>query len=161
MNLWFRTKNEFAQAEVTASIHKDFSLMYDINSPPQVIHYNLFLGCGYLLWSVFYFYSELALETWDKSFLILCMGVHDFDHTHSLVSFQWSGKCFSWQKTVYSTRKSLPTRGEEWFLCLFVPDGWEMVQPVLTRAILQPAKAAAMCYNTFSTFLLHILYILH
>ena len=62
----FRTKNEFAQAEVTASIHKDFSLMYDINSPPQVIHYNLFLGCGYLLWSAFYFYSELALELETK-----------------------------------------------------------------------------------------------
>ena len=52
-----------------------------------------------------------------------------------------------------STDRELPTApemvslqgGEEWFLHLFVLTRWEMVQPVLTKAIPQPAKAATMC----------------
>ena len=51
----------------------------------------------------------------------------------------------SWPKTAYSTRNSASTRGEEWFLHSFVLTRWEVVQPVLTKAILQPAKAATMC----------------
>ena len=39
-----------------------------------------------------------------------------------------------------------PPRGrEEWFLYPFVLTRWEMVQPVLTKAVLQRPKASTMC----------------
>ena len=39
----------------------------------------------------FHFCFELALETWAKASLTQSLWVHDPNHTHSLVSFQWSG----------------------------------------------------------------------
>ena len=48
-----------------------------------------------------------------------------------------------------------PLQGEEWFLRQFV---WEMVQPVPTKAFLQPAKTAAMCMAFLEyTHLPHVL----
>ena len=54
-------------------------------------------------------------------------------------------KCFSQLKTVYNARNGAPTKAEEPYLRLFVLKRREMVQPVMTKAFLQPAKAAAMC----------------
>ena len=95
-------------------------------------------------------FLELALETWANTSLTQSLWVHDPNHTHSLVSFQWSG--LSDQRVLhltecclYKSRNGAPTRGGEWFLRLFVLTRWEMVQLVPTKAFLQPAKAAAMC----------------
>ena len=38
----------------------------------------------------------------------------------------------------------VPLQGEEWFLSPFVLTRWGIVQPVLTKAVLQLAKAVAM-----------------
>ena len=43
-----------------------------------------------------------------------------------------------------SSRNGPPTRGEEWLVRPFVLTRWEIVQPVPSKAVLQPAKAAAM-----------------
>ena len=43
-----------------------------------------------------------------------------------------------------------PTRGEEWFGCLFVLTRWEMVQPVPTKAVLQPAEAMCMACHDYA-----------
>ena len=48
-------------------------------------------------------------------------------------------------KEVIRPLPSDPTWEEEWFLHLFMLTRWEMVKPVPTKAVLQPAKAAAMC----------------
>ena len=91
-------------------------------------------------------WSYIALEIWAKASLTHSLWAHDPNHTHSLASFQWSNsECSAWLKMAYRSGSGVPTRGEEWFLCPFVLTRWEMVQPVSTKAILQPAKAATMC----------------
>ena len=64
---------------------------------------------------------------------------------HSFVSFQWSGSLtserFSWLKTGYRPRNGAPTRGAEWFFCPFVLTCWEMIQPVLTKAVLSTMQS--------------------
>ena len=97
----------------------------------------------------FHFCSELALETWVKASLSHSLEIYDLvcaptidssyvggmyawnsplqlvfhlDHTHSLVSFWWSGlhdKPPDWK--LPTVPKWCPYRGKEWFLCLFVP----------------------------------------
>ena len=42
------------------------------------------------------------------------------------------------------TDPEMVLRREECFLCSFVLTRWEMVQPVLTKAVLQPAKTATI-----------------
>ena len=57
-------------------------------------------------WSVFHFCLESALETWAKASLTPPLrAVHDPNHTHSLVSFQWSG--FSDQRALQLTESCL------------------------------------------------------
>ena len=48
-------------------------------------------------------------------------------------------------KTAYSARNGAPKEAEEPYLRPFVSKRREMAKPVLTKAFLQPAKAAAMC----------------
>ena len=82
--------------------------------------------------------------------------VHDPNHTHSLVSFQWSVLFEQW--TLRLTENCLqiqkcmgaPTRGEEWFGCQFVLTRWELVQPVPTKAVLQPGKAMCMACHDYA-----------
>ena len=49
------------------------------------------------------------------------------------------------KKTVYSARNGAPKKAEELYLCPFVSKKREMVQPMPTKAFLQPAKGAATC----------------
>ena len=53
----------------------------------------------------FHFCWELALETQAKSSSINSLGVHDFGHTQTLASFQWSG--LSNQQTLLLTENCL------------------------------------------------------
>ena len=48
---------------------------------------SLFIGYGYLLWSIFPLLLRANIANLRQSSHILC----GFKHTHSLVSFQWSG----------------------------------------------------------------------
>ena len=76
--------------------------------------------------------------------------VNDLNHTHLLVSFQWSAL---WPASVppdwklptcrqVLVRRSVPEMVPQRFLVAASADqGW----PRLTKAILQPTKAAAMC----------------
>ena len=50
------------------------------------------LGVFFMLWiPFFHFCLESALETWAKASWTPSLRVHDPNHTHLLVSFQWSG----------------------------------------------------------------------
>ena len=44
----------------------------------------------------FHFCLEPAMETWAKASLTPSLRVHDPNHTHSLVNFQWSGLSDQW-----------------------------------------------------------------
>ena len=68
------------------------------------------LGVFFRLWDTFFgpyfhFCLELALETWAKVSLSNSLWVYDLNHTHSLVSFQWSG--LSDQQTLLLTENCL------------------------------------------------------
>ena len=98
----------------------------------------------------FHYCLELALETWAKASSVThSLWVHELRHTHSLASFQWSG--LSGLQTLRLTEncqqiwKWCPYGGRGVVLCPFVLIRWEMAQPVPTKAVLQAAKAAAMC----------------
>ena len=87
----------------------------------------------------FHLCLELEMETWNHANMKY-LGVMTLTTLNHLWAFNCQGsptsKCSFWPKTAYSTRNGAPTR--------FVLTRWELVQPVLTKAILQLAKAAAM-----------------
>ena len=68
----------------------------------------------------FDFCLELAVKTWAKASLRQSLWIHDPNHTHSLASFQWSSERSTWLNAAYKSKNGAPTRGEEWFLSLFV-----------------------------------------
>ena len=91
-----------------------------------------------------YFHLELALKTWAKASLSQSLEVHEFDTlVHSFASFQWWRFCNQW--TLLLTENC-----QKWspYKVVFMPVSlarWVVFQPVLTKGILHPAKAAAMC----------------
>ena len=100
----------------------------------------------------FHFCLEIAQKTSAKASLIQSVKVHDlpdpFITKLSIVSRLWPQ--LLWQTKICSTGNGVHTNGEDWFLHPFVLERWEMVQPVLIRAILQLAKAAAMCTASYA-----------
>ena len=73
----------------------------------------------------FYFWCEVALDTWAMGFPINSLGLHDLHHTHSLASLQGkhspASKHFCQLKTAHSARNGAPTRPRSTFyacLCL-------------------------------------------
>ena len=88
--------------------------------------------------------SYIALETWTTASLTQSLWVHDpLISELSMVRALWPASAPpDWM--LPTSPEMVPLQGE-WFLSLFVPTRWEMVQPVPTKAFLQPAKAAAMC----------------
>ena len=104
---------------------------------------------GYLLWLEFSLLLGASTGNLSSRFFVPFSG-GSWPWPHPLISeLQWSG--LSNQQMLLLTENCLqyqkwcPKRGKEWFLCLFVLTRWEIIQPVPTRAFLQPAKAATMC----------------
>ena len=98
----------------------------------------------------FHFCLELALKTWAKASLTQSLWVHEPNHTHSLVSFQWSGLSDQW--ALHLTECCLQV--QKWYVplqgegrgsgaCLCQQN--EKWSSQCRPTFLQPAKAAAMC----------------
>ena len=95
------------------------------------------LFTGSLIWAMdtffslyFHFCLDLTLKTWAKAYWTLSLWLH---HTHSLVSFQWSG---------LSDQRMLPLT-ENCLQCLMVP----LCPIVLTRV----RNGSTSAYQGFST----------
>ena len=97
----------------------------------------------------FHFCFELALKIWATAFWHNLFRFMIPITPTQLRAFNGQGsptsECSTWLNAAYKSRNGAPTKGGEWLLSLFVLTRWEMVQPVLTKAVLYPAKAAAMC----------------
>ena len=96
-----------------------------------------FLGYGYLLCSIFSLLFATSTVNLSQSFF-LCGFMTLTTPTQQAFNDQGSptSKCSAWLKISYSLGNSAPTRGEEWFLCLFVLTRWEMVLPMPTKVVL-------------------------
>ena len=90
-------------------------------------------NCGFQQWLL-----QTAATAWTLCYSILC-------YAPNIIGGWREARVIGGECPAGSTRNSASTRGEEWFLHSFVLTRWEVVQPVLTKAILQPAKAATMC----------------
>ena len=112
-----------------------------LNTIKDCIHCRPFTRSHFFFFGLyFHFCLELAWEIWAKSTLRNCLVVHDLEHAHSLASFQWSGP--SDQRILLPTENCLQY---PWYKGRGVVSIWEMIQPLLTKAFLQPPKTAVMC----------------
>ena len=127
------------------------TLIYTQLQPPWTILLEVFfLGYGYLLLSVFPLVLRASTGNFSQSFFESFSGGGSMPLTTPTYKQAFLGqgslasKRSSWLKTANSSKNGPPTRGEEWHVCPFVLTRWEIVQPVLSKAVLQPAKAATM-----------------
>ena len=94
----------------------------------------------------------ISTSAWNyvaKASLTHSLWVHDPNHTHSLVSFQWSGFSKQWvlclTKNCLQIRKWCPNKGRGVVSAPICANKVRNGQSVSTKAVLQPVKAGAMC----------------
>ena len=93
------------------------SVMRQLNSLTTIGYLlEVLFGYGYLLYSVFPLLLGASTGNVSQSFIDTSLWVHDFNHTHSLARFQWSGLLTSkrstcqWLKTAYRSRNGTHTK---------------------------------------------------
>jgi len=100
---------------------------------------------------------DLSNEAWRRlgpnSSYSHPLQICDSNHTHSLMSSQWSqllaNDCPSEEEKNVIVRNGGPTRPEDCFLSRFMQRRREMAHPVPTEAYLQPSPEAAMLFAPF------------